>query len=412
MPYIACGINHKSAAIAVREQAFFAPQELPVALQDLIRQGAANEAMILSTCNRTEFYAHSADPQQLSHWLGQSPMGQNIPSAHWYWRQDDQAVSHIMRVACGLDSMILGEPQILGQMKHAFSLAKEVGTIGSQLHRLLQRVFSVTKQVRTTTGIGASPISIAYAAVTLAKRIFTHLAKRQVLLVGSGQTMQLVALHLWDLGVRRIIVANRSLQRAQVLANEFQGLAISLAEIPLYLQQADVVITATGSTLPIIGKGMVERALKTGKRRPIFMVDLGLPRTVEPEVAELEDVYLYNLDDLETMVAETIKSRTEEARCADEIITLQAQYFMRQLKALNAVDTIRDFRKKMNQLRHDELSKALNLLNRGSDPAILLQEMSQSLLNKIMHFPTVHMHQAGFDGQLELILAARKLFEL
>ncbi len=412
MPFIACGINHKSAAIALREQAFFAPQDVSKTLEGLVQQKVANEAMILSTCNRTELYTHSHNPQQFNAWLSNSAIGQAIPADHWYWHQDQQAVSHIMRVASGLDSMILGESQILAQMKQAFACAKAAGTVGEQLQRLLQRVFSVTKQVRTATGVGANPISIAYAAIGLAKRIFTHLPKRQVLLLGSGQTIQLVALHLRNLGVKRIVIANRSLPKAQALATEFNALAMPLGEIPLYLNKVDIVISATSSPLPIMGKGMVERALKTGKRRPLVMVDLGVPRDIEPEVADLEDAYLYNLDSIKEIVAENLKSRVEAAKCAEEIINLQAQYFMRQLQSLDAVDTIRDYRKKMDQLRHCELSRALDLLNRGTDPAWLLQEMSRSLLNKVMHVPSVQLRQAGFDGQVDVILSARKLFDL
>jgi glutamyl-tRNA reductase len=415
MNFIACGINHKTAPIALREQVIFSAHNAPDALRDLLACGAANEAIILSTCNRTEVYTHlpDADASRLVSWLARHPQTASvIDSTHWYWHHSQQAVSHIMRVASGLDSMVIGEPQILGQMKQAFELAQQTGTVGSQLHRLLQRVFAVTKQVRTNTGIGASPVSVAYAAVALAKRIYTQLSKCQVLLIGSGQTIELAALHLSDFGVKRITVANRSLTKAQRIAQQLNGNAIGLADIPLYLQNADIVITATASTLPIIGKGMVERALKSGKRRPLLMIDLAVPRDIEPEAADLEDVYLYNMDNLQEIVQENLKLRHESASCAEQMIDIQARYFMRQLQALSAVDTIRAYRGKLEGLCQEELSKARAAIQKGSDPHQVLDEMARALTNKIMHTPTTQLKQASFDGQAEVLLLARRLFDL
>ncbi|HVV68092.1 MAG TPA: glutamyl-tRNA reductase [Gammaproteobacteria bacterium] len=413
MAFIACGLNHKTASVALREQVVFAPENTSDTLRQLLQIGAANEAMILSTCNRTEIYSHTSDPGRLGHWLAQHPdIKQVADTDHWYCYQDQQAVSHIMRVASGLDSMVLGEPQILGQMKQAFAFAREVGAVGTHLSRLLSKVFTVTKQVRTDTDIGANPVSVASAAVNLAKRIFANLAKCQVLLIGSGQIIELMALHLADSGVKQIVIANRSRARALKLAQQFSARVISLEEIPLYLQKIDMVIAATGNSLPLINKNTVARALKSGKRRPLLMVDLAVPRDIEPEVGQLEDVYLYNIDNLKDILTENLKSRLDAAEHAEQIINAQARFFMRQLQELDAVDTICTYREKLEQLRDTQLAEAMAQLKRGMEPEAVLKEMARVLTNQIMHAPTVQLRQAAFDGELQVLLAARKLFGL
>lgn len=412
MSLIACGINHKTAPLALREQLVLLPEHTPLTLRALLAHGAANEAMILSTCNRTEIYTHTQVLPRLIDWLAAHPQMGLIESNHWYWHQDQQAVEHLMQVASGLDSMILGESQILGQMKQAFSLAQEAGTVGSELSRLLQRVFSVTKQVRTHTRIGANSVSVAYAAVTLAKRIFSDLSKSHVLLIGAGQTIELAALHLSACGVKHFIFANRSSSKATYLANQFSGQVISMADIPLYLQKINIVVTATSSPLPILGKGMIESALKTGKRRPLLMLDMAVPRDIEPEVSKLEDVYLYNLDHLQDIVSDNLKSRLDAAEQAKSIINIQARYYMRQLEAQDANQIICTYRGKLQDLRDQEVTKALARLNNGEAPEMVLIEMARGLTNKISHTPSVQLRQAAFNNQLELILAAKKLFEL
>ncbi len=413
MPLIVYGLNHKTASLDIREQVAFAPEKTPLALQKLFQSNAANEVMILSTCNRTEIYSHAEHPEALAEWLRQHALlSQAAATDSWYCYQDQQMVRHVMRVASGLDSMVVGEAQILGQMKNAFELARQAGTIGGRLERLFQTVFAVTKQVRTETGVGMSPVSVVYSAVTLAKHIFTDLSKCNVLLIGAGQTIELAAMHLANCGVKRIIIANRSLSKAQQLADKFYGHGIVLADIPLYLAQTDIVITATASQLPVLGKGSVERALKARKHRPMFMVDLAVPRDIEPEIKNLADVYLYDLDDLQALIKENLKSRQEAAKQAEEIIEIQAKYFMRELQALNAVDTICAYREKLDQLRDQELTKALDLLQRGEAPQIVLTEMARTLTNKILHMPSTQLRQAAFDGQLELLLLARRLFDL
>ncbi len=413
MALIACGINHKTASVALREQVVFAAQNTQDTLRQLLQLGAANEAMILSTCNRTEIYSHTLDPGRLGYWLNEHPQIKQLAGTdHWYCHQDQQAVGHIMRVASGLDSMILGEPQILGQMKQAFVLAQQAGAVGTHLQRLLGKVFAVTKQVRTHTGVGASPVSIAYAAVSLAKRIFAKLSKCQVLFIGSGQVIELMALHLTDKGVKQIVIANRSRARAEKLAQQFSAHVIGLEEIPIYLQKADIVIAATGNPHSMLTKSTVGHALKSGKRRPLLMIDMAVPRDIEPQVAELEDVYLYNVDNLQEIIAENLKTRSSAAQQAECMIDIQARYFMRQLQALDAVSTIRAYREKLERLREDALNEALAGLHQGIAPEAALEEMARTLTNKIMHVPSVQLRQAAFDGELGMLAAAHKLFDL
>lgn len=414
MPLIACGINHKTTALALREQAAFSNEKASMMLDALIRTGAANEAMILSTCNRTEIYTHSIDLHQLTNCIAQhSPLQKIIQTPHWYCYQDHQAVNHLMRVASGVDSMVVGEAQIVGQLKDAFRLAQKSGAIGSYLQRLLQRVFAVTKQVRTHSGIGAAPVSLAYVAVNLAKKIFADLAKSQVLLIGSGQTMELTAIHLADNGVKRLVIANRTYEKAQKLAHSFNGHAINLNDIPLYLPQVDIVVAATRSYSPVLNKASVKQALSARQRRkPLLMIDLGVPRDIAADVVDLEDVYLYNVDQLGTIITENLKSRRHAADYAEDMISVQSRFFMRQLQALDAVETICSYREKIDQLRDTALHKALDELGKGKPPAVILTEFAQQMANKIMHEPTLQLRQAAFDGNMDVLTAARKLFDL
>lgn len=410
MPIIAYSLTHETAALDIREKVAFAPDHASRLLRDLLTKEAAHEAVILSTCNRTEIYAHSQDVSTFQSWLEKQPeIYTYAPIAGWsaYLQQD--AVCHAMRVACGLESMILGEPQILGQMKAAFTLAQQNGAIGNYLYKLFQAVFTTTKHIRTHTGIGTSPVSVAYAAVKLAKQIFANLAKCSVLLIGAGQTIELTGMHLVNTGVKRIIVANRSLPKAKHLANKFQAHAITMSDIPVHLPEVDIVITSTASSLPILGKGMIESALKIRKHRPVFMVDLAVPRDVEPEVAGLGDVYLYNIDDLQHIIADNLNLRKEAAGQAEAIIEIQAKWVMREIQALNSADIIRDYRSKMTQIRDDEITKALQRLKKGQSAELVLTHFAHSLINKATHTPTTQMRQLGLDGKLELLILARRL---
>lgn len=413
----AFGINHKTAPVAVRERAAFAADKLGDALIDITARGGVDEATILSTCNRTELYCRAngreASSEATLDWFcNYHGLPTQAITPHLYMHPGEQAVKHAFRVASGLDSLVLGEPQILGQMKDAFALAHKAGATGKILNKLFQQTFSVAKQVRTDTAIGASAVSVAFAAVTLAKRIFHKLSDQTVLLIGAGDMIELTARHLREQGVRHMIVANRTLERAQALADQYQGEAISLAEMPARLPDADIIISSTASQLPILGKGAVERALKQRKHRPIFMVDIAVPRDIEAEVGELPDVYLYTVDDLQDVVQENLQSRQEAAKEAEQIIDLHVTKFMRWIHSLDAVPTICALRDSADMLREAELARARRSLARGEDPQAVIAELARALTNKLTHAPTAALQKADHDGNRALIETARKLFNL
>ena len=412
MMLLAVGLNHNTAPVQIRERVAFAPDRLPDVLHELTDNKHVSEAAILSTCNRTEMLCNidGNDSTIVIDWFSQF---HNLRSEelepYLYTYPELQAVKHLLRVASGLDSMILGEPQILGQLKDAYVAAKEAGTLGKLLNRLFEHTFSVAKQVRTDTAIGASPVSVAFAAISLARQIFADLDKRTALLIGAGETIELAARHLRQNGIGRIIVANRTLARAENLVREINGMAITLSEIPEYLAEADIVISSTASQLPILGKGAVERAIKKRKHQPILMVDIAVPRDIEPEVGDLNDIYLYTVDDLREIIDEGLKSRQEAAQQAEEIIDTQAAHFMGWLRSLSAVSTIRTYRENTNCIRDEEVRKALRLLAAGHDPQEVVQHLAHTLTNKIIHTPSACMRRAGFEGREEFLRAAREL---
>lgn len=415
MTLLALGINHKTAPVEIRERVAFTPETLPQAFSELTATNGVHEVAILSTCNRTELYCgmEGEDTGAVRDWFSHfHNLKLSDVEPYFYIHPDRHAVRHILRVASGLDSMVLGEPQILGQMKQAYSTANAAGTVGELLNRLFQHTFSVAKQVRTDTAIGASPVSVAFAAVSLSKQIFNDLSKHTALLIGAGETIELVARHLHESGVGRIIVANRTVERAHNLAQEFGGYAIALSEIPDHLHEADMVISSTASQLPILGKGAVETALKRRKHRPMFMVDIAVPRDIESQVGKLDDVYLYTVDDLQEIIQEGLRSRQEAAQQAEEIIDTQVTHFMNWLQSLGAVDTIREYRMSVEAMREQVLQNALAQLQKGHSPEEAMQELARQLTNKLMHAPCSNMKQAGYDGRAELLLAARELFNL
>ncbi|MEJ2392135.1 MAG: glutamyl-tRNA reductase [Gammaproteobacteria bacterium] len=412
MTLLAFGINHKTAPVDIREKLAFAPDKLQSALQDLVGHKTIQEAVILSTCNRTEVYCGLDFPANdaVLEWLSeyhQLPLESISPYIYAY--QDSEAVQHILRVASGLDSLVLGEPQILGQIKEAYMNANAAGAIGAQLNRLFQHTFAVAKQVRTDTAIGASPVSVAFAAVTLAKQIFSDLSQHKVMLIGAGETIDLVARHLKENQVNRMVVANRTVERAEELASTFNAEAIALRDIPEYLYEADIIISSTASPLPILGKGMIERAIKQRKHKPMFMVDIAVPRDIEPEVSELRDVYLYTVDDLQDVIEENRKSRQEAAMQAEEIISAQVDHFMGWLRSLDAVDAIRSYRDKCHQQRDEAVANARRQLLAGKDPQLVVGELARILTNKLMHEPSVQMRHAAYLGDTDLLKHASHL---
>lgn len=416
MALIALGINHKTAPVNIRERVAFAPEKLEEALRELTAMGLASEAAIVSTCNRTELLCNTPnadDGDKIIDWFRHyHKLQADELTPFLYMHPEGQAVQHLLRVACGLDSLILGEPQILGQIKTAYRTAVQAGTVGALLGKLFQYTFSVAKQIRSDTAIGSSPVSVAFAAVSLAKQIFSDLPKHTALLIGAGETIELTARHLHENGIGRIIIANRTIERAHNLAKEFNGFAVSLSEIATHLPEADIVISSTGSPLPVLGKGTVERAIKARKHKPILMVDIAVPRDIEPECSELDDVYLYTVDDLEEIIQEGLRSRQEAAKQAEEIIESQVSHFMGWLRSLQVVDSIRLYRDHAENLRDIELEKAKRMLARGEPVEEVLHRLARGLTNKLTHSPSAQMRQAGFDGRFELVDAARILFDI
>ncbi len=415
MAIFAFGINHKTAPVEIREQVAFTPEKLPAALTGILKQSPASEAAIISTCNRTELYCelHANDSEAIIRWFEDFHALEHQALAPYIYSYTDQdAIRHILRVASGLDSLVLGEPQILGQIKDAYGMASDAGTIGRQLNRLFQHTFSVAKQVRTDTAIGSSPVSVAFAAVSLAKRIFANLADHTALLIGAGDTIELVARHLKDQNIKNVIVANRTVERAQLLAEQFDGEAIALSDMPHRLVDADIIISSTASQLPILGKGAVESALKARKHRPMFMVDIAVPRDIETEVGDLRDVYLYTVDDLHDVIEEGQQSREQAAEQAEEIIDNETQHFLGWLRSLDAVDTIRAYRDKADIIREAALQIAQKQMASGKEPAQVLQDFARVLTNKLVHDPSVQLNRAAYDGREELLDLAQELFNL
>src|SRR3989344_5698764 len=415
MAFLALGINHKTASVDVRERVAFTPDQMVEALRQLCRVTPTREAAILSTCNRSELYLQQdqLEADAVLAWLANyHRLSLDELKACAYVHVDDQAVRHMMRVASGLDSLVLGEPQILGQMKSAYAVAREAGSIGPLLGRLFQATFSTAKTVRTDTAIGENPVSVAFAAVSLAKQIFADLHRSQALLIGAGETISLVARHLHDQGIKRIVVANRTLERASSLAEQFGAHAVLLSEIPDELVNSDIVISSTASQLRILGKGAVERALKQRKHKPIFMVDIAVPRDIEPEVGELDDVYLYTVDDLHEVIAENLKSRQGAAQAAEELVSVGARDFMQRLRELAAVDVLKAYRQQAERLRDEELNKALRLLNNGSSAEDVLALLARGLTNKLLHAPSVQLKKFSADGRVDALGVAQELFAL
>lgn len=414
MSLLAIGINHQTAPVALREKVAFTPEKINEALMDACVKAGLHEVVILSTCNRTEIYVSGTDDHQaVLQWLAgfhQLHSGE-LMDCHYY-HNDLDAIRHLMRVASGLDSLVLGEPQILGQIKSAFSIAKTQGTVAGRLQQVFEQVFATAKRVRTETAIGANPVSVAFAAVSLSKRIFADLKGASALLVGAGKTIELVARHLREQGVSRIIVANRTLDRAEKLVEALGGEAILLSDIPARLHEVDIVISSTASQLPILGKGAVESALKKRRHKPVFMVDIAVPRDIEPEVGELDDVYLYTIDDLQGVIEENLKSREDAARDADLIIENAIEQYIASQRELDAVEAIKAYRAKAEDIRKDELEKAMRLLEKGDDPAQVMQLLSRNLTNKLLHPPTTGMKKASVEGRKELLEWARDLFEI
>ncbi|MET3075524.1 glutamyl-tRNA reductase [Pantoea leporis] len=412
MTLLALGINHKTAPVALRERVAFTPDTLELALNSLLSQPMVQSGVVLSTCNRTELYLsveQQADLQEkLVRWLcDYHDLREEDVRNSLYWHQDNAAVSHLMRVASGLDSLVLGEPQILGQVKKAFVDSSRDHALSSELERMFQKTFSVAKRVRTETEIGASAVSVAFAACSLARQIFESLSTVNVLLVGAGETIELVARHLREHSVKKLMIANRTRERAQLLADEIGAEVIGLGDIETRLADADIIISSTASPLPIIGKGMVERALKARRNQPMLLVDIAVPRDVEPEVGKLANAYLYSVDDLQAIIEQNMAQRKAAAVQAESIVVQESGEFMAWLRAQSAVETIREYRSQADQVRAELQERALAALQQGADAEKVLQELAHKLTNRLIHAPTKSLQQAARDGDSERLQILR-----
>jgi glutamyl-tRNA reductase len=382
-------VNHTQAPVSVRERVAFAPNELTHELQKLNQIIGVEACVILSTCNRSEIYAlvnNNCPKEILGNYLADthqiSPADIN---PYLIYFENDAALTQICNVACGLDSLVLGEPQILGQLKDAYHIAKQAQTLDKKLEKLFQHAFSTAKKVRTDTKIGSSPVSIAYCAVKLSEKIFTDLSEQTVLLIGAGEMIELCAQHLNQKGVKRIIIANRSVENAQKIATLYQAQAISLKQFSTVIHQADIIISSTAASVPVIGKGLIESALKLRKHKPMFMLDIAIPRDIEPEVGQLDDVYLYTIDDLKQVVNENVDLREKEKVLAQEIIIKQAQIFNDWLAVLPNEQLLQQYRKNANQIKTAILEDALKRLDNGGDSVQIIQKLADQLTNKLLH---------------------------
>jgi len=414
MPIHLLGINHRTAPVAVREAVVFEPATLARALPDVLRIPGVSEAVIVSTCNRTEIYAEldGEAAARLADWIaGFHRLGDEVRRC-FYSLENGRAARHLFAVACGLDSVVLGEPQILGQLKEAYRAGEQHASVGPSLSRVFQQAFGVAKQVRSETGIGASPVSVAYAAVILARKLFGGLGRHTALLVGAGDTIELAARHLQRQGIRNMIIANRSLARAADLAVRFNGVAISLEELPERLHEADLVITATRATTPVLERYLVQAALRARRRKPMCIIDVGVPRDVAADVHSLEDVYLYTVDDLEVVIEEGWQSRRQAATQAEQIIDFAVEQYERVLRTLDAVPTIRALRSDTERLRDETLAHARRLLQAGRDPNEVMEFLAHTMTQKFLHGPSTRLRTAAEDTDTELLAAAAELFGL
>ena len=402
------GVNHTSAPITIREHLASTSQ---LKLQPGSVQAAGiNELLIITTCNRTEWIATVTNEDSLHSWLQQSYQIDWPQYSYQYVAA--AAILHLLRLACGLDSMVLGEPQILGQMKTAFTVAAQQGLIGNYLGHLFPFVFSAAKKVRSATQIGANSVSIAYTAISLAKSIFPDLKQATVLLIGAGETIRLVAQHLHDIPVKTLMIANRTLEKSEHMAQQYQAIALRIGDIPQMLAQADIVISSTASQLPLLGKGLLERVCKQRKHKPIFMVDLAMPRDIEPEVGDLPDVYLYNIDDLQKVVQENLQHRQRAAEQAEAMLVQELAQFLKWQNSLVVVPTILRYREKIEQLQTEQVAKALHDIKRGKDIEEVINRLAHNLTQKLMHAPTVELRRFAYNGHTDALQWAKQLLQI
>ena len=416
MSIVAYGLNHRTASVELRERIAFPEENLSDMLSRLTHDlSNIREAAIVSTCNRTELYCSLSDDntQDISQWLSATrpvDITELEDSSYKHWDKD--AAKQMSRVAAGLDSQMLGEPQIMGQVKMAYEVARKTGTIGPDLDLLSRMTLRTAKDIRTQTEIGRNPISVAYAAVSLATQIFTNLNTKRALLLGAGDTISLVAEHLAAKNIAGLAIANRTLANAQVLAAKFDAVAMQLSDVAGRLADYDVVISSTASSLPILGKGAVEAAIKKRKRKPMFMVDIAVPRDIESEVGSLPDVYLYTIDDLSNIVQANIEQRQKAAQGAEVIVDMGTERYERERRIHSDKALLTRLRDEAEATRVQELNKALNSLEQTGDAEAALTQLSRALTNKLIHPPTAAIRTASADGKTELVDQLRQVYQL
>ena len=412
MRLLAYGINHRTTPVHIREKLAFLDTQLPLALRDFTQHNAIDEAVILSTCNRTEIYTNTSDTSSVQTWLAkQKSIGVDL-NQHAYLYTEKEAVRHMMRVASGLDSMVLGEPQILGQMKQAYFAAQNAGTTGVFLNQLFPAIFSASKCIRTNTEIGSHSVTIAYAITQLTKQYYATLSDCTVLLIGAGETIELIATHLHELNIKKILIANRTLEKSSAIARVLQAEAIHIKDVPECLKIADIVISATSSQLPLIGKGLIERTMKEKSRPELLLFDLAVPRDMEPEIAQIDHVRLFHLDDLQTIIAGHLKHRVQAAQQAEHLIEQHADQFYEKMRVFYARHVISEYRSRLDLIRLQEQTKALQQLQQGHSPDKVLEQFGHSLINKIMHHPTVKLREAAAEEKCEMFQKIKGFFEL
>ena len=414
MPLQILGLNHNTAPVEIREQVAYAGDEVPRALERLVALHGVNEAVLLSTCNRTEFYVigDNNSRDQLKQWLHDDRELVDGFAESLFTMDDEDAIRHIFRVACGLDSMVLGEPQILGQLKDAFRYAQQADSLGSDLSRLFQHTFAVAKKIRTDTEIGASPVSVASAAVNLAQQFFAGFKKHTALLVGAGVTIELVAKHLVSREIGRLFIANRSIERAQDLAGQFGGFALPLSEIEGTLPEADILITSTAATEPIVTTAQIAAAIKARKHKPIFACDIAVPRDIEASAGDLNDFYLYTIDDLDKVILKGQGNREAAAVEAHRLLDDEIRRYAAIERSKQVAPIIAELRDSHEAVRKQVAKKARKRMARGESAEDAIEFATASLMKKILHKPSVALRKAGEASDIELIESARKLFDL
>ncbi len=414
MPFKIIGLNHNTAPVEIREKVVFSGAGVNEALRNIVALPSVHEAVLLSTCNRTELYLDAQDGggDDLTNWLkNEQNMGAELDGA-LFAMDHDEAITHLFRVACGLDSMVLGEPQILGQLKDAFRMAEETKTVGQTLTRLFHHTFSVAKKVRTDTEIGSNPVSVAYAAVSLADQFFTGFKHHTALLVGAGMTIELVAKHLKRKGIGRLLIANRDVARARNVAGDFGGYALPLSEIDGVLEEADILISSTASPTTIISKAQMEKAIKARKRKPVFAVDIAVPRDLDQAISDLADVYLYSVDDLDQVIMEGQSSREAAAVDAHRILADETRRYLDIERSRQVAPVISALRDHCDNLREEVLAQGRRRLRKGADSDEVLEYVTSALMKKVLHQPSVRLRTAGEEADDEFVQHARQLFGL